>query len=678
MSQKGDVGGSGFTFYPDGNKTLTGREPAPNLLFLSLKWNTVSPYPCPQGQANRKGSRWGCGYGMPEKANASASNRLDRGCKITPPERGQTSGRSPFAIWVVELLNGGKQMKKAQADCAASGGTVDWHGINWAKAHQATRKLQVRIAKATGEGRHGKAKSLQWLLTHSFHGKAIAVKRVTENDGKRTAGVDCETWDTPNSKAQAIVGLKRRGYKPMPLRRVYIPKANGKQRPLGIPTMKDRAMQALHLLALEPIAETTADPNSYGFRPQRACRDAAGQIFSSISRKAGAAWILEADITGCFDNISHEWLLANIPTDRVVLKKWLKAGFVWKGVRSDTEAGTPQGGIISPVLANMTLDGLETELTKAFPKNRKNAYKVNFIRYADDFIITGASPEVLEEAKTITVRFLEARGLTLSPEKTKVVGISEGFDFLGWNFRKYEGKMLVKPAKKNVKNFLAGIRQLIDSNKTTTHENLIRLLNPKIRGWAEYHRNQVAKETFSDVDNAIWKKLWRWARRRHPNKPKRWVKNRYWPYHNRCDWTFGLKVPGKEGTGVWQDLLKASSIPIVRHTKIRAAANPYDPADEEYFEERFQRHFKEEAHGARVKYLWHSQNGKCAACGEKLTKQTGWDVHHVIWRVNGGTDDSRNLALLHPNCHHQVHSRASKKVADSPEKELKGGLSRMW
>ncbi|MBO0612444.1 group II intron reverse transcriptase/maturase [Thiothrix fructosivorans] len=553
-------------------------------------------------------------------------------------------------------------MNEAQAKCATPDGVVDWHGIDRAKAHQATQKLQVRIAKAIREGKHRKAKSLQWLLTHSFYAKCMAVKRVTENSGKKTAGVDNETWDTPPAKAKAIVGLKRRGYKPQPLRRVYIPKANGKQRPLGIPTMKDRAMQALHLLALEPISETTADPNSYGFRPKRGCKDAAEQIFISMAQKTQAKWVLEADIAGCFDNISHEWLLANIPTDTAILRKWLKAGFVWKGVRSDTEAGTPQGGIISPVLANMALDGLAGKLAKAFPKitGRGRATKVNYIRYADDFIITGTSPEVLEEAKTITERFLEARGLILSPEKTKVVNISEGFDFLGWNFRKYNGKMMIKPAKKNVKNFLAGIRQLIDSNKTATQENLIRLLNPKIRGWTEYHKNQVAKETFSDVDHAIWKKLWKWARRRHPNKPKMWVKAKYWPHHNGCNWTFRVKVLDRKGNGVWLDLFKASSVPIVRHVKIKADANPYDPAQEEYFEERFQRHFKEEAHGARIKYLWHSQDGKCTACGQNLTKQTGWHVHHVIWRVKGGTDDSRNLVLMHPDCHRQLHSRVNR------------------
>lgn len=552
-------------------------------------------------------------------------------------------------------------MNEAQAKCATSGGTVDWHGIDRAKAQQATRKLQVRIAKAIREGKHRKAKSLQWLLTHSFYAKFMAVKRVTENNGKKTAGVDEETWDTPQAKAKAIVGLKRRGYKPQPLRRVYIPKANGKQRPLGIPTMKDRAMQALHLLALEPIAETTADPNSYGFRPERACRDAAGQIFTSMAKKSQATWVLEGDITGCFDNISHDWLLANVPVDKATLRKWLKSGYVWKNRLFNTEAGTPQGGIISPVLANLALDGLEAKLTERFPKAKSGGKsKVNYVRYADDFIITGANPEVLEQAKAITERFLKERGLTLSPEKTKMVNISEGFDFLGWNFRKYGDKLLTMPSKKNVKNFLTEIRRTIESNKMATQENLIRLLNPKIRGWVEYHKNQVSKETFSDVDSAIWKKLWQWAKRRHPTKPRKWVKNNYWPSRNGKDWIFGTEVLDKKGNKVWLDLFKTSSTPIRRHTKVKAQANPYDPQWETYFEERFQRHFEQEHHGNRVKYLYHLQDGTCRVCGQKLTKQEKWHVHHIVWRVDGGTDDSRNLALLHADCHRQLHCRANR------------------
>ena len=237
-------------------------------------------------------------------------------------------------------------MNAATSACASSG--VTWDGINWALVQRHVRRLQARMVKATQGGRHNKVKALQWLLTHSFSGKALAVKRVTQNKGKNTPGVDKITWKTPGAKTNAIVSLKRRGYSPLPLRRVLIPKKNGKTRPLGIPAMQCRAMQALHLLALEPIAETTADLNSYGFRPERSTADAGEQCFTSLAQKASAAWVLEADIQGCFDNFSHNWMIANIPTDKAVLKKWLKAGFVYQNELFPTEAGTPQGGTITP------------------------------------------------------------------------------------------------------------------------------------------------------------------------------------------------------------------------------------------------------------------------------------------------------------------------------------------
>src|SRR2546425_5763472 len=242
------------------------------------------------------------------------------------------------------------------------------------------RRLQGRIVQATKESRWGRVRALQRLLTHSYSGKVLAVRRVTENNGKETPGVDQEIWDTPEKKIQAVHALKRRGYRSQPLRRVYIPKADGKtMRPLGIPTMIDRAQQAVHLLALDPVVETTADRNSYGFRQQRSCADAIEQCFKTL-RNAKTQWILEGDIKSCFDEISHEWLLAHVPMDKVILRKWLKAGFMEKHILYPTEAGSPQGGICSPVLANLTLDGLERVLRERFPKP-KTGYtaKVNLV-----------------------------------------------------------------------------------------------------------------------------------------------------------------------------------------------------------------------------------------------------------------------------------------------------------
>ncbi|HIH4326836.1 TPA: group II intron reverse transcriptase/maturase, partial [Pseudomonas aeruginosa] len=386
---------------------------------------------------------------------------------------------------------------------APSHESVNWHSIDWARCHREVRRLQARIVKATREGKHGKVKALQWILTHSFSGKALAVRRVTENQGKKTPGVDGITWSTPEAKSQAMLSIKRRGYRPQPLKRVYIPKTNGKMRPLGIPTMKDRAMQALYLLALEPVAETTADGRSFGFRPERSTADAIEQCFTTLSKKVAPQWILEGDIKGCFDNISHDWLMGHVPTDREILRKWLKAGYMEDRQLFPTEAGTPQGGIISPTLANLVLDGLEAKLDAAFGRKRyangvQTRLMVNYVRYADDFIVTGRSKELLEqEVMPIIKDFMQERGLTLSPEKTKITHIDDGFDFLGQNVRKYNGKLLIKPSKANVATFLEKVRSAVKGNKALDQPRLIRMLNPMIRGWANYHQHVVSKATFA-------------------------------------------------------------------------------------------------------------------------------------------------------------------------------------
>ena len=288
-----------------------------------------------------------------------------------------------------------------EKSCASSNHIKSWKDIDFGTAEYEVKKLQMRIAKAVKENRVGKIKSLQWTLTHSFYAKAIAVKRVTENKGKRTPGVDGVCWISNEDKFNAIFTLQRRGYQPQPLRRIYIPKKNGKKRPLSIPTMKDRAMQTLHKMALEPVTETLADGTSYGFRPNRCVQDAIEQCFVDLARKTAPEWVLEGDIKGCFDNINHEWMQKNIPMDKEILHKFLKAGFVEKGKLNATDQGTPQGGTISPTLCNYVLDGLERLLKNKFKrywsKGRQINPKVNLVRYADDFIITGASEELLRK-----------------------------------------------------------------------------------------------------------------------------------------------------------------------------------------------------------------------------------------------------------------------------------------
>jgi RNA-directed DNA polymerase len=542
-------------------------------------------------------------------------------------------------------------MDAATRACAPSG--VTWDGINWASAQRHVRGLQRRIVKATQIGRRNKAKALQWLLTHSFSGKALAVKRVTENKGKNTPGVDKVTWKTPGAKINAIASLKRRGYSPLPLRRVFMLKKNGKTRPLGIPVMKCRAMQALHLLALEPIAETTADLNSYGFRPERSTADAGEQCFNSLAKKASAQWVVEADILSCFDKISHDWMIANIPTDKVILKKWLKAGFVYQNELFPTDAGTPQGGIISPVAANMTLDGLEAMLAEKFPNAKRKGLKMNMVRFADDFITTGHSKEWLEnEVKPAVVEFLAERGLTLSPEKTKITHIKDGFDFLGWNIRKYCGKLLMKPSKANVKAHLDKIREVIKANKTAKQADLIRLLNPVLRGWANYHSHAVAKETFARVDHIVWSMLWRWAVRRHPRKGARWVKEKYFKSRGHRNWAFTATEKQEDGTNRERILLKESDTPIQRHVKIRAGANPHDPQWEQYFESRWGKKMLSSSRGRRKLYrVWRRQDGRCSSCQKPITKSAPWAARHIVRRAEGGSDAASNLQMHHLYCH---------------------------
>ena len=555
-------------------------------------------------------------------------------------------------------------MTTAKTVGAVSSEAAEWYAIDWQAVHRNVRRLQVRIAQATKAGRWGKVRALQRLLTHSYSGKVLAVRRVTENDGKKTPGVDQEIWDTPEKKTQAVHALKRRGYQPQPLRRVYILKSDKKtMRPLGIPTMKDRSHQALHLLALDPVLETTADKNSYGFRQQRSCADAIEQCFKILAQP-NPQWILEGDIKSCFDRISHDWLLTHVPMDRVILQKWLKAGYMEKHVLHETTDGTPQGGIISPALSNCALDGLEQLLREKFPTRKPlpslggKLPVVNLVRYADDFVVTGRTKELLEgEIKPLVEHFLHERGLELSPAKTVITHVEKGFDFLGQNVRKYpNGKLLIKPSKKNIKIFLDGIRGNIKAALGMSAADLIRWLNPKIRGWANYHRHVVSKRVFSRVDHSIFIRLWQWARRRHPNKSSRWLKQKYFEQHGGNNWSFFGESWDDEGKPHKLRLLFASNTPIQRHVKVKSTANPYDPVDEPYFEKREADHMAETFRGTRtLRFLWKFQGGSCPVCNTKITRITGWRLHHCVPRVLGGSTSAENRVLLHPECHDRVH-----------------------
>jgi len=546
-------------------------------------------------------------------------------------------------------------MRPVQAGSAASRGVSEWDHINWPLVHDHVRGLQTRIAQATRNEDWRRVKALQRFLVNSFSAKALAVKRVSENDGKRTPGVDGETWSTPEAKSQAIQRLDSRGLRPQPLRRVYIPKRGGhKMRPLGIPTMMIRAQQALHLQGLEPVAETRADPHSYGFRRCRGTQDAIAHVFHLLAQKKSAPWVLEGDIKGCFDHFGHGWLDSHIPMNKKVLRGWLKAGYVESGKLFATQAGTPQGGIASPTIANIALDGLEAVLAERFGSTRRllNRSRVRLVRYCDDFIITGSSRELLEnEVKPCVEAFLAERGLELSTEKTLITHISEGFDFLGQNVRKYRGTLLIKPSTKNLKAFLDSVRETIRMNCAAKQETLIHLLNPKIRGWANYHRHVVAKRAYRTVDNHIWLALWRWARRRHPNKSGEWVWRKYFRTQGHRHGVFATKPQGYNGQRRTLTLISASDTRIVRHVRVKSGANPFDPAWDSYFAHRRGVRMLERLQGRGFpNRLWQQQQGQCPGCGQLIDEEDRWVIEPVIPFNVGGSRSITNLKMLHPGC----------------------------
>lgn len=534
-----------------------------------------------------------------------------------------------------------------------------WADINWHAVEGNVRRLQERIYRATTHKAWKRVKNLQKLLVRATSNTLLAIRRITqENQGKHTAGIDGVVYDTPEARWKLFQeGLSLKGYKPRPVRRVYIPKDNGKQRPLGIPTGKDRVMQAIVTATLEPEWEARFEANSYGFRPGRCTMDAIEAIHTTLSQKHSSAWVLDADISGCFDNIDPGPLLAKLPVFTATLRRWLHAGVVEGGVFSPTDTGTPQGGVISPLLANVALDGMERlfeaegpEGQPTSPSSRKGLNKgIAVIRYADDFVITAPTREVLETyARPRVEKFLHERGLALSEAKTRIVHITEGLNFLGFHIRKFgkRGKVLTVPQKEKVLKHVRALRSYLDAHKQTPAGHVIKTLNPVIRGWANYYRHCAATHVFQKVRHAQWQMLWIWAKRRHPAKSRKWVKARY--FRDDGYWTFWA---GKA------ELVKPDATPITRFTKVTGKHSPYDPALRLYWTERKKRQVGRETYEKQRLILHQKQGYRCALCHIPFIAGENIETDHLIPTSQGGTDDMSNKRLVHPWCHRQRHQK---------------------
>jgi RNA-directed DNA polymerase len=542
---------------------------------------------------------------------------------------------------------------------------LDWNQIDWGQIEHTVRRLQERIYRATQRQEWQTVRSLQKLLARATANKLLAIRRVTQqNQGKRTPGVDGKVYLTSEARATlAEESFSFKGYRPQPVRRVYIPKSDGKKlRALGIPAMRDRIYQAIVKAALEPEWEARFEANSYGFRPGRCCMDAIVQLHRTLSSQGGSEWILDADISGCFDHISHAALLSRIPVFKTTVHRWLKAGVVELGHYQQTLEGVPQGGVISPLLMNVALDGME----RLFHCESRNGVQiepgrrpgldrgVSLVRYADDFAAVAPSREILEShVRPKLEQFLAERGLALSEAKTRIVHIDNGFNFLGFTIRRFNGKVLTKPQKEKVQAHIQRLKAIVVECRPAPQEMLIDRLNPVIQGWCNYYQHGVSSRTYHRVGHRLWRLLWQWAKRRHPGKSSRWVMQRYWKTVGQRQWVFGTAE---------KTLRNPMDTKITRWTKVRGRNSPYDPTLRDYWASRDHQIITSQTASHQKLTIMQEQNYRCTLCGVGFQSEDAIEVHHRVPQSEGGTDTIDNLMAVHQHCHHQWHANRGKQV----------------
>jgi RNA-directed DNA polymerase len=538
-----------------------------------------------------------------------------------------------------------------------------WPSIDWAAANHTVLRLQQRIFRASQQGHWRQVRNLQKLLLRSDANLVLSVRQVTQvNDGRATPGVDGRIATTAKERWRLLNDLRQtRLHRPQPVRRVYIPKATGKLRALGIATIEDRVRQHVVKTALEPAWEPHFEAASYGFRPGRSVHDAIAACFNWLNGRSAARWVLDADIRGAFDHISHAYIdqrLGNFPARRQIWG-WLKAGYLEHGQFFSTTEGTAQGAICSPLVANVALDGLADLLASrfAYPGRRARPY-FGYIRYADDLVVTSPDQGRLEAAIPVIQEWLAERGLELNTEKTRIVHIDDGFNFLGFHLRRYKGTLLIKPQKEKVLAKLAEIRAWLRMHIHTKQEEVIAHLNQTLRGWSLYYRHVASSKVYAYVDHRLFRMLWTWARRRHPQKPAKWIKAKYFPAIGTRKWVFAVKTKDRRGQPITRSLTDVR-LSIKRHVLVAGRNSPLDPALREYWHKRarWRAELKYDANAVK-RILAARQNWRCPVCHASLLNEEPLDLHHVQAVARDGTNELRNLELRHAACHYNAHELA--------------------